>query len=575
MSSIELKTELGKTISSLINIDEATVSRSLERPKNAAHGDLAFPCFLLAKSWKLSPPQCAEKLRAELSLPKGIASAEVAGPFLNFRFDRSPFIRSVVEKILASGSRYGSGSSSSGTIIVEYSSPNIAKTFHVGHLRTTLIGNALDKILRHRGYHVISINHLGDWGTQFGFVWAGCSLWGKPANETVDALVELYRRASALKKSQEAGDLSAEEKNYPDVNEIARKYFLDLEAGEKYAQEFWQWCLDVSMEYFRATYSRFNVAFDHYTGESFYSDKLDGVKKDLEKAGVLRESQGALGVELGDHGFARIYTPDGRSLYLTRDLATAKYRAETYNFDRALYIVGAPQILHFQQIKGVLRAIGAPFADKIIHIPYGHIQGMSTRGGEFVEQNYFLDEAKSRALSAYRDQVTKRPEEIDEEGVAEVVGLGAIVYSTLSRQRMKDVEFSWDHALAFQGDSGPYLLYAYARLNGIRQKALAAGVSVTTTPNAELLTEESAYQLSRLLEQFDTTLDHVLAEYEPSYLASYALDLAAAFSRAYLDLKVVGAEPVVASARLALFEATRTVLGLSLQLLGMKLVERM
>ena len=312
-------------------------------------------------------------------------------------------------------------------------------------------------------------------------------------------------------------------------------------------------------------------------GESFYSDKLDAVREVLTSSGVLTESQGALGIELGDNGgFARVLTPDGRSLYLTRDIATAFFRKSEFNFAKALYVVGAPQALHFQQLKGVLAALNKPYSEDIVHVPFGHVLGMKTRGGgEVVELNSLLDEAVDRARTAYREQVEKRPEGLNEDDVAEAVGLAAIIFSTLNRSRTKDVQFSWEHALAFQGDSGPYLLYAYARINGIKERAAEQSLRPATAFDALLLPEESAFQLAAVLDDFEAIVERTARENEPSTLAGYALDVAKAFSRAYLDLKVVGAEKAVAEARLGLFEATQRVLREVLELLGIPTIERM
>ena len=573
-----------QAVASLVeNLAQATslsaevIDQALEKPRNQDFGDLAFPCFLLAKAWKCSPVSCAAQLSERLVLPAGVSEANAVGPFVNFRFDRKALAKETVQRIALCGSDIGRRDNSSTTVIVEYSSPNIAKPFHVGHLRTTLIGNCLDLVHRHLGFHTISINHLGDWGTQFGFVWAGCHLWGKPQNPTVHELVEIYRRATALKERQEKGQVDISEGCYPDVNEMARRFFLDLENNEAYAKEFWQWCLDISLAYLHVTYRRLGIGFDHYVGESFYSDKLEEVQEELRRSGLLSESEGALGVNLGEEdGFARIMTPDGRSLYLTRDIAAAMYRAKTFAFDKTLYVVGAPQALHFRQLKGVLKALGHEYADRIVHVAFGHVLGMKTRGeGEVVELNDFLDEAYERALQAYREQVTRRPDNVEEKEVARGVALAAIIFSNLSRARIKDVVFKWEHALEFQGDSGPYLLYACARINGIREKAFAEGLTLPEELLAEAITEDSAAQLISVLSDFDRALEKTAAESEPFYLASYALDLAKVFSRAYLDLKVIGAEKNIAEARLLLFEATRIVLQTTLRLLGIEPLERM
>lgn len=573
----ELRRSLADAIAAAAGLSAEAVLPQIAEPKNPQHGDLAFPCFLLAKSSGVAPPVCAERLKASVVLPAGVSEATVTGPFLNFRFDR-PALISAVTRIVSTREALSAAATAANEerVVVEYSSPNIAKPFHVGHLRATLIGNSLDRVYRRLGYPTVSVNHLGDWGTQFGFVWAGCEIWGRPANPSVHELVELYRRATGLKDEQERDPTSIERIGH-DVNEMARAYFVRLERGEPDAVSFWQWCLDISLTYLRETYARLGVAFDHYTGESFYSDKLDAVRQELESSGILVQSEGAWGVDLGEElGFARILTPDGRSLYLTRDLAAAEYRAQTFSFSRAIYVVGAPQSLHFQQIKAIFRKLGKPWADSIFHVAFGHVLGMKTRGeGGAIELNHFLDEAFERALTAYREQVTKRPEGLDEDEVARNVALAAIIFSNLNRSRMKDVTFSWDTALAFQGDSGPYVLYAYARINGIKEKARDSGIGVPPHVDGALLEEESAFQLASLLADRERILGLTIAENEPAHLAAYVLDVAKMFSRAYNELKVVGEEPSRAEARLGLFEATRLVLKEGIELLGMRVLERM
>ena len=565
--------QLVDNILQVADLDREVVVRAIGVPKDRSHGDLAFPCFILAKLWKISPPECANKLKAELSLPETVTSVQVIGPYLNFCINREEFIRGVLCNGSLPHTEVGAGKK----VLVEYSSVNIAKPFHVGHLRATLVGNCLDRVYRELGYDVTSINYLGDWGTQFGFVWAGCELWGKPNTPSVKELVGLYRRATGLKESQENENTNPQDAALPNVNELARKYFLDLENNEPYAREFWQWCRDISMEYLQDLYARLHISFDEFTGESRYADKLDEVKEALESAGLLTESLGAVGVELGEElGFARILTPDGRSLYLTRDIAVARDRATRFTFEKSIYVAGAPQALHFKQLKEIIKRLGEPYAERMHHVAFGHVLGMKTRGeGTVIELDELLNEALTRARESYRDQVSKRPEGLNEDEVAHAVSLAAIILSTLSRSRLKDVHFSWEHALAFQGDSGPYLLYAYARINGVKERALAAGITPSATADISLLTEESAYQLAATIDSFGSTLVQTAAENEPSLLTTYALDLAKAFSKAYNELHVVGAAPEVAKARLSLFEATRKTLAQAIRLLGCTLVDRM
>ncbi len=573
-----IKSSVAQAVAEATGLELELASKAIETPKNPQMGDLALPCFELAKRVGIAPPKFADELSKKLSHISGISQIKAVGPFLNFFFDRAPLAQHILDSLPASATTsLAENKTDLPATIIEYSSPNIAKPFHVGHLRATLVGGCLDKVYRFAGQNVVSINHLGDWGTQFGFVWAGCSIWGKPDSPTVKQLVELYKKATGIKQRQEAATPDEEAKSYPDVNAAARAYFIDLEKGERYAVDFWQWCLDISLAYFKTTYHRLNISFDHYTGESFYFEMLDGVRNRLELAGILQSSQNALGVELGEPlGFARVFTPDGRSLYLTRDIAAAEYRKQTFRFGKAVYVVGAPQTLHFQQLKGVLKALGHEWEEQMVHVPFGTVLGMKTRGeGEIVELNDLLDEAFEEALTSYREQVQKRPEGLDEKAVAEAVALAALVFGMVSRNRLKDVQFSWKHALEFQGDTGPYLLYAYARINGIRDRALAAGITPAPTLTVSFLLDDNSYSLVSVLGKFTETIQHTIEENEPSYLAGYALELAKSFSKAYLELKVLGEEPALASNRLGLFLATQEVLGVCIDLLGMSRLERM
>jgi arginyl-tRNA synthetase len=550
-------------------LDEKLVFKLLEKPKDPSHGEIALPCFQLAKVLGKKPNEVATEIASLTDLPKFISNISNVGPFLNFKLNFKE-----VASLLLDKEKNTSFDKKLENIIVEYSSPNIAKPFHVGHLRATLIGNALDRIYRFAGYNVDSINHLGDWGTQFGFVYAGCKIWGEPDNYSVSSLVELYKKATGLKEEQERATVKEGE---VDVNSLARGYFIDLEKGEEYAVTFWKKCVDTSLVYLKDTYERMNIKFDHYLGESFYSDKLEAVENDLKKSGILTESQGALGVDLGEKlGFARVLTPDGRSLYLSRDLAAAEYRFNRFNFSKSLYVVGAPQSLHFQQIIGVLSKLNKPYADSILHIAFGHVLGMKTRGdGKTIELNEFLDEAERLALEAYQTGVERRPEGLDETEVSKKVALSAIIFSTLNRNNIKDVTFKWEDALSFQGDSGPYLLYAYARLKGIEEKASKENITGSGPYNLEALETEGANVLLTTILDFETSVLDTIKENEPLILCQYALNLAKSISKAYLDLKVLGTDSSTANTRLALFKLAGEKLKTSLNLLGIEVLDRM
>lgn len=573
----QIQSTIVSLIASATGLDQIMVMGAITRPKEQAHGDFAFPCFMLSNTWKLSPGACAIKLHEELTLPEEIERTEAVGPYLNFFVCRSSVAKRVVGDILFSGKTPGQLPDRGETIVIDYSHPNIAKPFHVGHMRTTLIGLALDRILSHLGYKVVSVNHLGDWGTQFGFLWAGCELWGRPTEETVDALVEVYIRATRLRKAQDDQTVPVEDQDKPDVNTMARAYFLRLQDNDPEARQFWQWCYDISLDYFKTIYDRLGISFTHYTGESFYSDKLDAAEALLRSNGLLENSEGALGVNCGKElGFARLYAEDGRSLYLLRDIATALYRYDSFAPTKILYVVGAQQTLHFSQLVSILKKTGHPVAEQIHHIPFGWVPGMKTREGKAILLADYLNEAHDRALSVYREEVTKRPEDLNEEDVAEAVAIGATYFYYLSHSNRKDFTFSWDEALNFQGDTGPYIQYAYARLNSIVARAANEGITAATEIDGSCIADDEAYALVSLLAQFDEVIEKSGVEYEPYHIAGFLLAVARSVSKAYRSHRVVGEEDrALAENRLALFMAVRDILQVGMTLIGVSPIERM
>lgn len=576
----EIHKKLASAVSLILKVEPSDIIKLFEKPKNPSHGDISLPCFTLAKNLEIKPIDLSKKISENLLLPKEIASAIPMGPFVNFKLNYLEMYKYIISEDavnIASKNLNKQANTLSDSVIVEYSSPNIAKPFHVGHLRATLIGNCLDRAYRYAGYKTESINHLGDWGTQFGYVWAGCNLWGEPEEFNVKNLVSLYKKATTLKDEQEKEGSSEKDNS---IVRMARDYFINLENGAEDAVNFWKRCVDVSLLYLKDTYSRLDINFDHYLGESFYSDKLKDIEEELIKSGLLIESQGAKGVDLGEKmGFARIFTPDGRSLYLTRDLAAADYRFKTFNFSKSIYVVGSPQTLHFNQIKGILSLLKKPYANSIIHVAFGHVLGMKTRGeGQAIELNEFLDEAFERALNAYRFQVSKRPENTDENEVASKVSKSAIIFSTLNKTNIKDVNFSWDDALSFQGDSGPYLLYAYARISSILEKASLQGLSLDYNnfeASKEILSKPEAEQLLSCIIAFDEALENLIKSNEPLFMCSYALELAKQISKAYLSLRVIGEEKNKAETALSLFITARNQLKKAFNILGFEPLERM
>lgn len=573
ISEISLKTGIGS----------GEVAKLLSKPKDSKHGDICFPCFSYAKILAVSPQEASTKLSVELKLPNEISSLNVVGPYLNLFFNREFMVKEILQFVhkIDKPKLQNNGK----PVLVEYSSPNIAKTFHVGHLRTTLIGLSLDRVFRYLGHKVISINHLGDWGTQFGFVWAGSQIWGLPANPDVDDLVDVYVKANAIKKKQEIAlvkpsesQLTDEEKKLPDLNLMARDYFIRLEAKEAEAEKFWKWCLDISMNYFKSAYKRLGIEFDEYKGESFYHPMLERVENAIKQTGVLENSEGALGVSLSKElGFVRIFTEDGRSLYITRDIAAAFYRHETFHPQKSIYVVGSSQALHFKQLIGLLKKMKHPAGDEIVHVAFGNVLGMSSRSGNAVSLKTYFADSKARALDIYKTQSTNRPEGINEDEIAEKVSIGATYFYFLSHSNIKDFKFNWDEALSFEGDSGPYCQYALARINSIKAKALTSGIKIKSFEdiNYSLITDDASYELIGILSTFDDAVQKVSETYEPNYLAQYVLSLSRAFSKHYNTLRITGVDANLAEARLCLLMSVKQILSKGMNMLGVPLVERM
>lgn len=559
------------------------IEKLLTRPKDPKHGDWSLPCFQLAKESKTNPAEysraLSEKLNTQKDLLKELDAIEPVGPYINFSLKRSFWNEKTIRHILSDGESVGKRNALNDSWVLEYSSPNIAKTFHVGHLRTTLIGLSLERVLRHLGHTVHTVNHLGDWGTQFGFVWAGCELFGRPQNPTVDELVDIYIQATTLRKQQDEKKVPPEHADKPNLNEMARGYFIRLEAGNEDAVNFWKWCLDISLKYLKGMYARLGIFFDHYTGESFYKDMVPDVEERVRKSGILEESDGALGVDLGKElGFVRIFADDGRSLYITRDIAAAMYRHEHFKPEKNLYVVAAQQSLHFKQLIAVMAKMNHPSAKEMVHIPFGFVPGMKTRGGGAISLKDFLDESYSKALEAYRTAVTKRPDGLNEEDIAEKVAIGATYFYFLSHSNIKDFNFRWEEALTFQGDTGPYCQYAVARLNSIIDKATSEGIKPVTDDRSfgELLVDDASHSLVSLLSRFEVVLSDVERTFEPNILADYIISLTHQFSSSYKHLRVIGAEnSEISSARLTLLISLKNTLSTALYLIGVPVVQKM
>ena len=574
-----MKSLLVKSLKEVTNLNEDVIDKNLVVPKDFKNGDFSFPCFLVAKSLGTDPKTCANQICEKLVLPKEFEKVQAVGPYLNFYLDRNEYSKEIISEILKKGDNYAKGEDKKKNIVIDYAAYNIAKQLHVGHLRTTFIGLSLSRVFKFLGYNVTAINYLGDWGTQFGFVYAGCKIWGRPETADVDSLVEVYVKATKLRHAQDDGNVSKEDEGKPNVNEMAREYFKRLEAKEKEALDFWNWCKEGCLKYIDEVEKRFGLEFDSHDGEAFFNDKMHDVEKMLKDSGILEESQGALGVDLGEEkGFARIFAPDGRSLYLTRDIAAVFHRNKTYNPEKILYVVAAQQALHFKQLIGVVEKLDEDISKKIIHVSFGFVPGMKTREGGAISLKDYLNESHKRALEVYQNEVSVKPEGIDEDEIAEKVSIGASYFYFLSISNNKDLHFNWKEVLNFQGDTGPYLQYAVARINSIISKANNEGITVSENDNLETkcFNDDDSFHLISLLSKFKETIEKAGETYEPSIISNYVLEVSKAFSKVYRTHRVLGEDDVnVSKANLALFIATRTVLSKGLYLIGVPVIERM
>lgn len=562
--------EVIRRIQEASQLEATAIADALTYPPSPDLGDVAFPCFLLAKERRKAPPAIAAELLEEAFRDPGdlLESAEAAGPYINIKFRRSAFARWVLTEAFEAGEAFGRSGEGDGRVIaIDYSSPNIAKPFHVGHLRSTIIGGALYRIFETLGYRPVGINHLGDWGTQFGKLIVGLKAWGEESDlDDVLALNRLYVK------------YHEEEKKNPELADQAREWFRKQEAGDPEALAMWQRIRDASLDYFKRIYERLGVQFDSYDGESFFNDKMEEVVEIAGERGKTTVSDGALIIDLEAEGIdtpALLKKADGSTLYMTRDLAAALYRHRTYDFEKLLYVVGTEQALHFKQLFKCLELLGFDWAARCHHIGFGRVKGMSTRQGNVVYLEELLDQARDHALSNMRENAERRPDVENEEHVAEVVGLAAIYFSDLSNRRIKDYTFDWSRAISFEGDTGPYLLNAHARIAGIIRKS---GIELPTDlgqVDFDLLEEPAAHRLAGLLARYPEALSQAARDFEPAHVANYLLELARGLHAAYKVLRVKGEEETLARTRLLLLHSVKVTLKNGLALLGIPALERM
>ena len=556
-----IASELAKVIDSL---DQDTILNLLEQPKSSDLGDIAFPAFSLAKVERKAPQAIAADIAEKID-QSAFEKVVATGPYVNFFLDKSKISDQVIKSVIEAGADYGQQDEGHGqNITIDLSSPNIAKPFSVGHLRSTVIGDALSNIFRKMGYNTIKINHLGDWGKQFGLLMVAYKKWGsKEAVEAnpIDELLKLYVR------------INAEIENDPELDEEGRLWFKKLEDGDPEATELWQWFRDESLVEFNRIYKLLGVEFDSLNGEAFYNDKMDEAVQILEDKGLLKESKGASIVELDDVNLppAMIKKSDGATLYITRDIATAIYRARTYNFVKNIYVVGQEQSNHFRQLKAVLKKMGFEWSDDMIHVDFGLVtknrQKLSTRKGNIILLEPTLQEAISRAKAQIEE---KNPELENKEEVAHAVGVGAVKFYDLKTDRRNGYDFDLEAMVSFEGETGPYVQYAYARIQSILRKA-------NFTPSADAtysLSDPESWEIIKLLQDFSRVVKRAAENYDPSLIAKYAINLAQAFNKYYAHTRILDESPERDS-RLALSYSTAVVLKEALRLLGVDAPDKM
>lgn len=537
----------------------------LEYPPDDKLGDLAFPCFRLSKELRKAPPVIASTLAEGLS-DEIIGEATVAGGYLNIKINPAYYAK-LIPQILEKGEKYGSFDFGKGkTVVLDYSSPNVAKPFHIGHLGTTVIGHSLKMLHEFAGYKCIGVNHLGDWGTQFGKMIVAYKKWGdKEAVEKgqCDELVALY-----VKFHEEA-------EKHPELEDEARHEFTKLEHHDEENMKLWQWFIDISLKEYQKTYDQLGITFDSYKGESFYYDKVPAVVEELREKGLLKMDDGAAIVDLEKYGMppCLILKNDGSSIYPSRDIAAAEYRKKTYDFDKCIYVTSAGQSLHFRQWFKVVELMGYDWAKDLVHVPYGTVSingsKLSTRAGNVV----VLKELFAESIEKVSEIMTeKNPDIENKDQIAEAVGVGAIVFYYLSNSRIKDINFVLEDALNFDGNTGPYAQYTYARTCSIISKA---GGVPDVTLDASSFTDVSEIELAKTLSIFPEKVLAAIADYEPSVITRYILDVCAAFNHFYHECQIVTApDPKVRDLRVALTAAVKNVLGAAFGLICMKKTEK-
>ena len=552
----------------LTELKKEEIAEALEVPKKADMGDYAFPCFRLAKIYRKAPNLIAQDLKEKIDAGSYeiFSKIENVGGYINFFFDKEQFAKQIVDTI--SEENFGSSDIGEGkTICIDYSSPNVAKNFHVGHLRTTIIGNSLYKIYSKLGYHVERINHLGDWGTQFGKLIVAYKNWGSKEEVEKNGIAELMKIYVKFHQEAEKDD---------SLNDQAREWFVKMEQGDEEALSIWQWFKDISLIEYKRIYKLLGMDFDHFTGESFYRDKTQGVVDQLNEKNLLVESEGAHIVPLDDYNMAPclITKKDGSSIYATRDLAALFYRKNTYNFDKCIYVTGLEQKLHFAQVFKVIELLGYDWYKDLVHVPYGLVSmeggKLSTRNGNVIYAEEILHESINKIYEIIEE---KNPDLPDKETVARQVGIGAILFNNLYNQRIKDVVFNWDKILNFDGETGPYVQYTYARCASVFRKV--GDVQIPDEIDYSVLTDDVTMNLLKDITRFPGIVKDAADKFEPFMIARFAVSVAQHFNKFYHDCQINVKEENVKMARLKVVQMTMKVIKDALELLGIECPEQM
>ncbi|MDE6505057.1 MAG: arginine--tRNA ligase [Clostridia bacterium] len=549
-------------IAEKLNVDGIAAS-DIALPPNSEMGDYALPCFKLAKIFRKSPVQIAEELKNEFVCDSVISEVSAVNGYLNFKINKIGLAQNVISEILERGDNYGSSEEGKGkTVCIDYSSVNIAKPFHIGHLSTTVIGGALYKIYACLGYNVVGINHLGDYGTQFGKLICAYKKWGvkeEVQKGGIHAINALYVRFN-----EEADE---------NMEAEAREYFRLIESGDKEANELFEWFKSLTLEYVKTIYDKLNITFDSYAGERFYTDKMQPVIDELKRKNLLKESEGAQIVDLEPYGMppCLILRSDGASLYATRDLAAATYRKNTYDFYKCLYVVAYQQNLHFKQIFKVLELMGKPWAKDLVHVAYGMVSledgAMSTRKGKVV----WLEDVISKCVEKAYSVIAEKNSALENKSeIAETVGLGAVIFGALYNNKIKDITFSYDKVLSFEGETSVYVQYTCARANSVIEKS---GQKIQL-PHG-YMPNNAEFEVIKALALFPRTVRDAADKYEPSLIARYAVDLAQKFNKFYIECKILTESGDIKNFRLALTKSVHTTLKAALSLLGIGAPEKM